>query len=176
MTSSNHEIFNSLTSENRERRQYVHDICRLFNRSPSKGNLKKLKSLFDKVGSELKIEQGFLCDYGNKISFGDRVYLNLNCTLLDGGQINIGNDVLIGPNVQIITVNHPINPQARLDKTSLVNNINIGDNVWVGAGAILLAGISIGNNAVIAAGSVVNRDVAANCLVAGNPAKWVKNL
>lgn len=176
MTNSSFKTFNSLTSINRERRQYVHDICRLYNRSPSKGNLKKLKLLFNKFGSELIIEQGFHCDYGDKISFGERVYLNINCTLLDAGQIEIGNDALVGPNVQMITVNHPTDPQSRLDKTSLIDDIVIGDNVWIGAGAILLAGVKVGNNAVIAAGSVVNRDVAANCLVAGNPAKWVKDL
>ena len=119
--------FNSLTSENRERRQYVHDICRLFNRSPSKGNLRKLSQLFAQVGSGFIVEEGFRCDYGNKISFGDRVYINVNCTLLDGGLIQIGSDVLVGPNVQMITVNHPIDPRARLKKTSLVANINSGE-------------------------------------------------
>jgi maltose O-acetyltransferase len=166
--------FDSLSSANRQRRQYAHDLCRLFNRSPSKGNLKKLKKLFQTAGAGLIIEGGFHCDYGDRISIGDNVYININCSILDGGLITIGNDVLIGPNVQLLTINHPLEPQQRLEKKSLVKNITISNNVWVGAGAILLPGITVGENSVIAAGSVVSRDIQPNCLVAGNPAKLIK--
>lgn len=176
MPTSHLQEFDSLTSENRERRQHVQDICRLFNRSPGKGNLKKLKLLFNRAGDNLLIEEGFRCDYGNKISFGDRVYLNVNCTFLDGGLIEIGNDVMVGPNVQLITVSHSTNPKLRLEKTSLIDNITIGNNVWIGAGAIILAGVMLGENAVIAAGSIVNRDVEPSTLVAGNPARFIKNV
>lgn len=174
--SKNTNIFDSLTSENRSKRQACHDLCRQFNRSPSKGNLKKLKQVFQTYGSELKIEQGFHCDYGDRISFGDRVYLNINCTLLDGGKICFGDDVLVGPNVQILTVNHPTDAEQRLTRKSLIEDIVIGNNVWIGAGAILLPGIKVDNNSVIAAGSIVTQDVEANVIVAGNPAKIVKQL
>ena len=167
---------NSLTAENRSKRQHAHDMCRLFNRSPSKGNLKKLKSLFRQSGNELLIEQGFHCDYGDKISFGDRVYLNVNCTLLDGGHISIGNDVLVGPNVQILTAHHPLSAIERLDKKTLVNDVVIDNNVWIGAGAILLPGVRIGANAIVAAGSVVTKDVEASTIVAGNPAKFLRQI
>jgi maltose O-acetyltransferase len=170
------EILDSLSSENRERRSQVHDICRLFSRSPSKGNLTKLKRLFARVGSDLFVEQGFYCDYGNKISLGDRVYININCTMLDGGEIEIGDDVLIGPNVQIVTVNHPTSPSDRLRKISLIENVSIGNNVWVGAGAIILPGVSIGDNVVIGAGSVVTKNLLANHLYVGNPADMVRML
>ena len=168
--------FESLSSENRERRSQVHDICRLFSRSPSKGNLAKLKKLFASVGSELFVEQGFYCDYGNKISIGDRVYININCTLLDGGEISIGDDVLIGPNVQILTVNHPTSPSERLTKTSSIENVSIGSNVWIGAGAIILPGVSIGEGSVVGAGSVVTKSVSTNTLLVGNPAAKISDL
>ena len=169
-------LFNSLEPENRRKRQATHEMCRQFNRAPSKGHLKKLSCLFNKFGEHLLIEQGFHCDYGDKISFGDRVFLNVNCTLLDGAEINIGDDALIGPNVQILTVNHPTNSTVRLDKTNLVTPVIIGNNVWIGAGAIILPGVSIADDSVIAAGSVVTNNVAKNTLVAGNPAKFVKPL
>ena len=168
------EIFDSLSSQNRERRSQVHDICRLFSRSPSKGNLSKLKTLFAHVGNDLFVEQGFYCDYGNKINLGDRVYINVNCTMLDGGEIKIGDDVLIGPNVQILTVNHPTSPSERLRKISLIENVSIGNNVWIGAGAIILPGVTIDNNVVVGAGSVVTKDLPANCLYVGNPADKVR--
>jgi len=170
------KIFDSLSSENRERRSQVHDICRLFSRSPSKGNLAKLKLLFARVGSDIFVEQGFYCDYGDKISLGDRVYININCTMLDGGEIKIGDDVLIGPNVQILTVNHPTTPSERLNKTSLIDNVSIGNNVWIGAGSIILPGVTIGNNVVVGAGSVVTMDLIANCMYVGNPADKVRML
>lgn len=168
--------FDSLSSENREHRNSVHDLCRQFNRAPSKGHLKKLKQAFHSFGENLIIEQGFHCDYGHKISFGDRVYLNINCTLLDGGKIEIGNDALIGPNVQILTVNHPMSSKQRLNKTNLVKDVFIGNNVWIGAGAIILPGVSIADGAVIGAGSVVTKDVDEYCLWAGNPAVKVREL
>ena len=170
------KIFDSISSENRERRSQVHDICRLFSRSPSKGNLAKLKKLFARVGNDLFVEQGFYCDYGNKISLGDSVYINVNCTMLDGGEIKIGDDVLIGPNVQILTVNHPTSPSERLKKTSLIENVSIGNNVWIGAGAIVLPGVSIGEGSVVGAGSVVTKNILVNSLYVGNPAVKIRNL
>ena len=168
--------FDSLSSELREKRNAVHDLCRQFERAPSKGNLKKLKHIFNRYGDELIIEKGFYCDYGDKISFGDRVYINVNCLFLDGGNIKIGDDALIGPNVQVITVNHPIRPEERLTKKSVVKNITIGNNVWIGAGAIILPGVDIADGAVIAAGSVVTKKVESNSVYAGNPAVKIINI
>lgn len=167
-------IFNSLTPALIQHRNKVHEICRQFNKSPSRGNLSRLKSLFVKCGQDVFIEQGFYCDYGDKISLGLRVYININCTLLDGGIITIGDDCLIGPNVQILTINHDITPQKRLKKNSYAEDVCIGDNVWLGAGVIILPGITIGSGATIGAGSVVTKDVPDNCLYAGNPAKKIR--
>ncbi|MET1254362.1 sugar O-acetyltransferase [Aliikangiella maris] len=167
--------FDSLTPELRQQRQKTHELCRNFNRAPSKGHLKKVVNNFACAGENIIIEPGFHCDYGQQIYMGNQIYININCTLLDGGKIYIGDNCLIGPNVQILTINHPISPSERLQKTSLASDVVIGKNVWLGAGAILLPGVIIGDGAVIGAGSVVTRPVAANQLVAGNPAKPITN-
>ncbi len=168
--------FDSLQPHLIKQRKKAHEICRQFTRSPSKGNLSRLKSLFKSVGKTVFIEAGFYCDYGDKISIGERVYFNLNCTLLDGGSIEIGDDCLIGSYVQILTINHPMSAKARLNKTSLAGNIKIEKNVWIGSSALILPNTHIGQNAVIGAGSVVCHDIEENSLYAGNPAKKIRDL
>ena len=166
--------FNSLTIDHIQRRNKVHEICRQYSRSPSRGNFKRLKSLFKQVGKEVFIESGFHCDYGAKISLGDRVYMNINCTLLDGAAIIIGDDCLIGPNVQLLTINHALAPEERLKKANLASDIIIENNVWLGAGVIVVPGVTIHSGTSIGAGSVVTRDCDKNCLYAGNPARKIK--
>lgn len=168
--------FNSNTPERLQARKTMHEICRQFERSPSHGNLKRLKSCFALCGDEIFIEAGFYCDYGQTIELGHRVYINTRCTFLDAGTISIGDDCLIGPNVQILAVNHDINPQQRLQKKSYALDTRLGKNVWVGAGAIILPGIQIGDNAVIGAGAVVSKNIPGNKMVVGNPAKIIKDI
>jgi maltose O-acetyltransferase len=170
------KVFDSLSTKNRQQRNAMHDLCRQYNRAPSKGHLKKLKQVFQRYGKDVFIEQGFYCDYGDKISLGERVYFNINCTLLDGGNIVIGDDVLVGPNVQILTVNHPMASKERLNKTNLVKDVLIGNNVWIGAGVIILPGVSIGDGTVIGAGSVVSKSLDGYSLYLGNPAIKIKAL
>ncbi|WP_198263124.1 sugar O-acetyltransferase [sulfur-oxidizing endosymbiont of Gigantopelta aegis] len=168
--------FNSLSAELRQQRHQMHDTCRQFNRSPSRGNLQRIKALFLSCGDEVFIESGFHCDYGDKITLGDRVYFNINCTLLDGGLITIGDDCLIGPYVQILTINHATSPRERLAKASFAQDVSIANNVWLGAGVIILPGLCIGSGAVIAAGSVVTKNIPENSLYSGNPAKFIRLL
>ncbi|WP_199611166.1 sugar O-acetyltransferase [Flocculibacter collagenilyticus] len=168
--------FDSLTSTLIAQRQQVHEICRQFARSPSKGNLKRLKALFGSCGEQVVIESGFYCDYGDKIQIGDRVFININCTVLDAGNVTIGDDCLIGPNVQIMAVEHGVEPQARLLKHNYAKDVKIGANVWIAAGVIILPGVTIGDNSVIGAGSVVTKLVPDNSLFAGNPAQFIKSL
>jgi maltose O-acetyltransferase len=168
--------FNSVTPDLINQRQRSHELCRVFSKSPSKGNLKRLKSMFAQCGESVFIEYGFHCDYGRMISLGDRVYINHSCSFLDGGNITIGHDCLIGPKVQLITVSHDTQPAERLNKRNFAADITIGDNVWIGAGAIILPGINIGDGAVIGAGSVVTKDVPSTTLVAGNPAKKIRHV
>lgn len=172
------QSFNSISKENLAQRKAVHEICRLFNKSPSKGNLKRIKELCSHCGDGVIIEAGFHCDYGSQIHIGDRAFININCTVLDApineGAISIGDDCLIGPNVQLLAVSHAVNPTERLNKENFAAPITIGNNVWIGAGVIVLAGVTIGENAVIGAGSVVTKSIASNTVVAGNPAREIR--
>jgi maltose O-acetyltransferase len=172
--------FNNLDKSHLAQRKTTHEICRLFNKSPSKGNLKRIKGLFATCGEGVIIESGFHCDYGHLLHIGARTFININCTVLDApiseGAITIGNDCLIGPNVQLLAVSHAVNPKVRLNKENYAAPITIGNNVWIGAGAIILAGVTIGNNSVIGAGSIVTKEVAENTLVAGNPAVKIKGI
>ncbi|MFP3425554.1 sugar O-acetyltransferase [Pseudoalteromonas sp. SIMBA_162] len=174
------QSFNSLDKTLLALRKQTGEICRLFNKSPSKGNLKRIKELFPQCGEGVIIESGFHCDYGNQITIGDRSFININCTVLDApiseGAISIGDDCLIGPNVQLLAVSHAVNPTERLNKENFAAPIIIGNNVWIGAGVIVLAGVSIGDNSVIGAGSVVTKSIASNTVVAGNPAIKLKDI
>ncbi|EAR27103.1 sugar O-acetyltransferase [Pseudoalteromonas tunicata] len=172
--------FNSLSPELISARKSSHEVCRTFAKSPSKGNLKRIKSLFAQCGEHVMIEPQFHCDYGSHISIGDRTFININCTVLDApiaqGAVTIGADCLIGPNVQLLAVSHAVNPAERLKKENFAAPIVIGNNVWIGAGVIVLAGVTIGDNSVIGAGSVVTKNVTANTLVAGNPAVKIRDI
>ena len=178
--------FDSITPQLISQRKSVHEVCRQFTRSPSKGNLKRLKALFASCGDNVFIEYGFHMDYGGSIYLGDRTFINANCTIVDGTQIDevklndckidIGADCLIGPNVQLLAVSHDIDPKARLAKYNYVDDIIIKDNVWLGGGVIVLAGVVIGENTVVGAGSVVTKSIDANSFYAGNPAVKVRNL
>ena len=175
------KIFNSITPELVRQRKSVHELCRQFTRSPSKGNLKRLKALFSSCGESVFIEYGFHMDYGDSIIIGDRTYLNANCTIVDAtkdtlSRVKIGADCLIGPNVQLLAVSHDIEPSARLMKHNYADNIIIGNNVWLGGGVIVLAGVIIGDNCVVGAGSVVTKDAEGNSFYAGNPAVKIRDL
>jgi maltose O-acetyltransferase len=173
--------FNSITPELICQRKSVHELCRQFTRSPSKGNLKRLKALFSSCGESVFIEYGFHVDYGDSISIGDRTFINAHCTIVDGSKesnskINIGADCFIGPNVQLLAVSHDVDPSARLVKHNYVDDIFIGNNVWLGGGVIVLAGVNIGDHSVVGAGSVVTKNIDANSFYAGNPAIKVRDL
>ena len=174
------QVFTSLNKEYLALRKQTGDTCRLFNKSPSKGNLKRIRELFLECGEGVIIEAGFHCDYGNQITVGDRTFININCTVLDApiveGVITIGNDCLIGPNVQLLAVSHAVEPKQRLQKENFAAPITIGNNVWIGAGVIVLAGITIGDNSVVGAGSVVTKNIAENTVVAGNPAAKIRDI
>jgi acetyltransferase-like isoleucine patch superfamily enzyme len=116
----------------------------------------------------------FNTNFGKHITIGKNVFINHGCTFLDLGGITIEDDVLIGPNVQLITENHPLNPNER--KSLVLAAILIKENVWIGAGAIILPGVIVGKNSVVAAGAVVTKEVPANTVVAGVPAKIVKKI
>ena len=126
------------------------------------------------VGEDFNLNPPFYTDFGRNIRVGKRVFINFGCTLMDRGGITIGDDAFLAPHVQLITENHGISPDRRRFLAS--KPIVIGKNVWIGAGAIILPGVTVGDNAVIGAGSVVTKNVEANTVVAGNPARPIRKI
>lgn len=136
-----------------------------------------LRSLFGAVGDGLWIEAPFFCDYGVNIRFGRNCFVNYNCVFVDDNLITIGDDVLIGPAVQLYTTTHPLLPEERITADGYVTRtkpISIGDKVWIGGGAMVMPGVKIGTGSTIGAGSVVTKDIPERCLAAGNPCKVIK--
>ena len=126
------------------------------------------------VGAGVNVRPPFHCDYGYNISLGDGVFLNFNCVILDVVRVTIGAGTQIGPGVQILTADHPRDPVQRRTGLEFGRPIRIGANVWIGAGATLLPGVTVGDDAIIGAAAVVTRDVPAGATVAGNPARLVQ--
>lgn len=129
------------------------------------------------------IEAPFYCEYGQNISIGENTFINSNCIFSDNNKISIGNNVLIAPQVQIYTAEHPTESHKRIVKDSdgtryitSAKPVSIGDNVWIGGGTIILPGISIGCNTTVGAGSLVTNDLPSNVLAFGNPCRIQKSL
>jgi maltose O-acetyltransferase len=123
------------------------------------------------VGKGAVIRPPFFCDYGTNIHLGDGVFLNFNCIILDVVEVTIGDRTQIGPAVQIYAADHPRDAETRRAGLEFGRPVRIGNDVWIGGGAILLPGVTVGDGAVIGAGSVVTRDVEAGVTVMGNPAR-----
>ncbi|WP_285789123.1 sugar O-acetyltransferase [Micromonospora sp. NBRC 101691] len=140
------------------------------------GRLAALRELLGEVGEGTWIRPPFYCDYGSRTTIGPRGFVNFNAVFLDVAPITIGADVQIGPNVQLLTATHPVEPGPRRDKWEAASPITIGDNVWLGGGVIVLAGVTIGDNTVVGAGAVVTRDLPPNVVAVGNPARPVRTL
>ena len=130
-----------------------------------------LRERFAQVGEGAVIRPPFHCDYGFNISLGEGVFLNFNCVILDVVAVRIGAHTQIAPGVQILTADHPRDPALRRSGVEFGRPVTIGENVWIGAGALILPGVSIGDDALIGAGSVVTRDVGKGVTVFGNPAR-----
>ncbi|MFK4022520.1 sugar O-acetyltransferase [Streptomyces albogriseolus] len=135
-----------------------------------------LAELLGSVGEDVEIRPPLYVDYGSNITVGARTFVNYHLTALDVAAITIGEDCQIGPNVQLLTPTHPVEPGPRRDKLEAARPITIGDNVWIGGGAIVCPGVTIGDNAVIGAGAVVTKDIPANVVAVGNPARPVRTL
>lgn len=150
-----------------------------FNRlatSDTAGQARILGQLLGAVGEESMIRPPFYCDYGYQIRIGARSFANYNLTALDVAAITIGDDVLIGPNVQLLTPTHPVDPEPRRAKYEAAAPITIEDNVWLGGGVVVLPGVTIGENTVVGAGAVVVRDLPSGVVAVGNPARVVRSL
>jgi maltose O-acetyltransferase len=161
-----------------QERAHAKNICHQFNQSDP-NNRKASRNLIQSLlGASPNpwIEPSFYCDYGYNITTGKNFYANHGLVILDAAPVTFGDDVMLAPGVLISTATHPLDPQRRQKGIETARPITIGNNVWVGMGAKILDGVTIGDNAVIAAGAVVNINVPANTVVAGVPAKVIREI
>jgi maltose O-acetyltransferase len=135
-----------------------------------------LKTLLQSVGKGAYFEPNFRCEFGFNIALGKNFYANFDCVMLDGGGIEIGDDVLFGPRVGIYTSNHAIDAEERAAGGCYAKSVHIGNRVWVGAGVHINQGVIIGDNSIIGSGSVVNKDIPANVIAAGVPCKIIREI
>ncbi|MCJ7826813.1 MAG: sugar O-acetyltransferase [Demequinaceae bacterium] len=135
-----------------------------------------LPGLLGSIAPDTYIRAPLFVDYGVNITIGSGSFANYGLIALDVAPITIGNDVLIGPNVQFLTPSHPIDPERRRDKLESAKPIVIGNNVWLGGGVIVLGGVTIGENSIIGAGAVVTKDIPANVIAVGNPARVIREV
>ncbi|WP_250288083.1 sugar O-acetyltransferase [Streptomyces atroolivaceus] len=135
-----------------------------------------LAELLDSVGEGVDLRPPLYVDYGSNISIGARTFVNYHLTALDVARITIGEDCQIGPNVQLLTPTHPVEPEPRRDKLEAALPITIGDNVWLGGGVVVCPGVTIGDNSVIGAGAVVTKDIPADVVAVGNPARVIRSV
>ena len=171
------ETYNCLDLDLEAERQKANELVRLYNLTEAVLERQTiLQQLLGQIGQNSIIEPPFYCSYGQNIHIGDHVYLNFLCTILDNNEVHIGHHVMIGPAVQIYTAAHLLQAEARIQGWEVAKPIVIEDNVWLGGGAILLPGVRIGRNAVVGAGAVVSRSVPANTVVAGNPARVIREI
>lgn len=135
-----------------------------------------LRRLLPHGRTDTAITPPFFCDYGYNIFLGMRFYANKGCVILDVAPVRIGDDVMLGPMVQIYTATHPLDPEERASGAESGKAISIGDKVWIGGGSIICPGVAIGEGSVIGAGSVVTKDIPARVVAAGNPCRVIRSL
>ncbi|MBY0758236.1 MULTISPECIES: sugar O-acetyltransferase [Sellimonas] len=136
-----------------------------------------LKDMFAEIGEGCYIEPPLHANFGgHHVHFGNNVYANFNLTLVDDGHIYVGDKTMIGPNVTIATAGHPIQPTLRYLEMQYNIDVHIGKNVWIGAGSVILPGVTIGDNTVIGAGSIVTKDIPSNVVAVGNPCHVMREI
>lgn len=167
------ELYDPMDTELVEGRTRARDLCQLLNSSREAEQDKRrtiLTRLFGRGGDSVWMQPPFFCDYGSNIELGERVFFNFNCVVLDVCRVKIGDFTLFGPAVQILTATHPWDAESRR-KQEFGKPIEIGADVWVGGGSIILPGVRIGARTVIGAGSIVTRDIPEGMFAAGNPCR-----
>lgn len=172
------ELYDPLDPELAAARERARDLCWDLNATRARDESARraiLKQLFGQGGDSAWLQPPFYCDYGENIYLGERVFFNFNCVVLDVCEVRIGNFSLFGPAVQIYTATHPMNAEPRR-KQEFAKPITVGDDVWVGGGAILCPGVSIGSRSVIGAGSVVTKNVPEGVFAAGNPCRIIREI
>jgi maltose O-acetyltransferase len=172
------ELYDPLDPELEAGRRQARELCRQLNASSEDEPAERRKwidALFG-AATDVWMQPPFYCDYGTNITLGRKVFFNFNCVVLDVAPVSIGNHVLFGPAAQVYTALHPTAAAERRAGLESGAPITIGDDVWVGGGAIICPGVTIGARSIIGAGSVVTRDVPADVFAAGNPCRVVRSL
>lgn len=172
------EPYDPFDSELVSARERARDLCQALNATRETEQNKRrriLSELFGAGGDTVWMQPPFFCDYGSNIELGERVFFNFNCVVLDVCPVRIGSFTLFGPAVQIYTPLHPLNAELRR-REEFGRPVEIGSDVWVGGGALIMPGTRIGSRSVIGAGSVVTRDIPEGVLAAGNPCRVIREI
>ena len=171
------ELYRASDPELVHERQRCRSVLQAFNAQQDEDQrLALLKRLLGRIGSGAFIQPPFACDYGLNLSIGDNVFVNFNTVILDCASVTIGEGTQMGPGVQLLAADHPRDPQARRSLLELARPVSIGSNVWIGAAAVVLPGVSVGDDSIIGAGSVVTRDIPAGVVAMGTPCRVVRTL
>ena len=172
------ELYDPTDAELVAGRERARDLCQALNAThegEQEERRRILRELFGTGGDSVWMQPPFFCDYGSNIELGERVFFNFNCVVLDVCPVRIGSFTLFGPAVQIYTPMHPMDAELRR-REEYGKPVEIGSDVWVGGGAIILPGVRIGSRAVIGAGSIVTRDVPEGVFAAGNPSRVIREI
>jgi len=170
------ELYDPMEAELVAARTRARDLCQALNatrEAESEARRQILRELFGRGGESVWMQPPLFCDYGSNIELGERVFFNFNCVVLDVCRVRIGDFTLFGPAVQILTPMHPLDAELRR-RQEFGKPVEIGSDVWVGGGALILPGVRIGSRCVIGAGSVVTRDVPEDVFAAGNPCRVIR--
>ncbi len=173
------EIYNDFDQDLFNRRVVAKKLFRAYNNTEDDEVEKRngiMKELFKSVGNNVWIEPDFRCEFGKNISIGNDVYINFGCVILDCGQVSIGNNTLIGPNVGLYSGNHTTDAEERIAGGLIPKPITIGDRVWICGNVNIVPGVSIGDDTIIGAGSVVTHDIPAGVIAAGNPCRVLRKI
>jgi maltose O-acetyltransferase len=164
-----------LGEESRRAQRLTHELNTA---DPNDHELRRrlLTELLGGFGEDSEVRPPFRCDYGYQTTIGARTFVNWGLVSLDVATVTIGDDVQIGPGVQLLTATHPIEPGPRRDKWEAAQPIVIGDNVWLGGGVIVCPGVTIGPDTVVGAGSVVVQDLPASVVAVGSPARVIRSI
>ena len=172
------EIYDPMQKEIVAMRQRAHRLSKEYNECLETDEKREqiLDELMPNRGKNVYLQSPVQFDYGRFTQMGDNTYANFNFTIVDDGDIYVGDKVMFGPNVTIATANHPVNPELRETAMQYNKPVHIGENVWVGAGVTIVPGVTIGKNSVIGAGSVVVKDIPDNVVAVGNPCHVLREI
>lgn len=172
------ELYEPMDAELVAARTRARDLCQALSataEADEAGRRAIVRALFGRGGDSAWVQPPFFCDYGANIELGERVFFNFNCVVLDVCRVTIGDHTMFGPGAQVLTPMHPMDAAERRMK-EYGRPVEIGSDVWVGAGVLILPGVRIGSRTVIGAGSVVTRDVPGDVFAAGNPCRVIRGI